>query len=197
MADRAVLKQLNFYKGHLSSWLGPFLKDLARAEVGKYGYVVAGSWRDLADGLQCDPKSLEKAAQFFDLDHTSEIGRSVLAAILADIIFGARSAGRRKGATTWSDDRLVSLGRKYCALKTKNPTLRKAKIVELICEDKEFKEYRGHPRAIYAKLKDAISAFKNRERLHALYRDWVREEREVAKNLEDNKRAGYPNDPTN
>jgi hypothetical protein len=154
-------------------------------------------WRDLADGLQCDPKSLERAAQFFDLDHTSEIGRSVLAAILADIIFGARSAGRRKGATTWSDDRLVSLGRKYCALTAKNPALRKAMIVEMICGDKEFKEYRGHPRAINAKLKDAIRAFKQRERLHALYRDWVREERKIAKNLEDNNRAGYPNDPAN
>jgi hypothetical protein len=42
MADRALLKQLNFYKGHLSSWIGPLLRALARAETGKYGYVFAG-----------------------------------------------------------------------------------------------------------------------------------------------------------
>jgi hypothetical protein len=192
-----VLKQLNFYKSHLSPSLGPFLKALAQDEVGKYAYVFADSWRDFAEGLKCEPRSLEKAAQFFGLDHTSAIGRSVLAAILADIIFSTRSAGRRRGATTWDDDRLVLLGRKYSELKSENPTLRKGKIVGLICEDKEFKEYRDHPRAIYVKLKEASRAFERRKRLHAQYRNWVREEQKIAKNLEAHKKAGYPDDPAN
>ena len=204
MPDRALLKQLDFYKRGLSPQLGSFLKGLAATEAGKYEYIFADAWRDFAEGLHCDPKSLEKAARFFDLDHTSGIGRSVLAAILADIVFSTRSAGRRSGATTWNDDKLVLLGRKYCEIETKKPSLSKEKIVELICKDKEFKNYQSHPRAIRVKLKDAIHAFRRRihafrrrERLHAEYRDWVREERKVAKNLAAHKEAGYPTDPTN
>jgi hypothetical protein len=129
------------------------LKAVAPNEVGEHGHVIADSWDFFAGRLSCDPQSLERAAKFFDLDHKSAIGRSVLAAILADVIFGTRSAGRRRGATAWNNERLVLLGRKYCEAKAKNPTFRKDQILELICKDKEFGEYQDHRRGIEAKNK--------------------------------------------
>ncbi len=158
---------------------------------------MRSSWRDYAEALKFDPKCLEKAAQFFDLDHKSALGRSLIAAILADLIFGTRPAGRRGGTATWDDDKLVLLGRKFNELKTKHPKLSNDKIAELISEDKQFAEYKGHPRAIRVKLKAACDAFARRERLLAGYRGWVRDERRNAKELERHRKAGYPNDPAN
>ena len=129
MPDRAPLKQLDFYKRNLRP-LKSFLRAQAQYEAGKYAHIYADSWRVIAEAIQYDPRSLEKAAKYFDLDHASALERSVLAAILADIVFATRSAGRRKGATTWDADRLVLLGRKYREFETKNPTLSKEKIVE-------------------------------------------------------------------
>ena len=134
---------------------------------------MLNSWRVIAEAIQYDPRSLEKAAKYFDLDHASALERSVLAAILADIVFATRSAGRRKGATTWDADRLVLLGQKYRELETKNPTLSKEKIVELICKCAEFKEYKGHSRALVVKVKDAIRAFEREQWLRTKYDEWV------------------------
>ena len=186
MADQAIEKQLNFYKSNFyKSSFGPrltsFLRAIAENETGKYAYIYAESWRDYAEALKFDPKCLEKAAQFFDLDHKSALGRSLVAAILADLIFGTRPTGRREGTITWDDDKLVLLGRKFSELKIKHPKLSKDKIAERISQDKKFAEYKDRPRAIRVKLKHAYEAFERRKRLLAGYRSWVHDERRIGK----------------
>src|ERR1700733_3020790 len=60
--------------------------------------------------LKVAPQSLEKSAQFFGLDHTHPPDLFVLTHILAEIIFGTRRRGKRKGDyKIWTEERFLEL----------------------------------------------------------------------------------------
>jgi hypothetical protein len=86
MSDHAALqKRLDFYKKALG---GAFSgKPRFKNDVGP-GY--------LTNALKVDPSSLEKSAQFFELDHTHLHDLSVLAHILAEVVFGTRTRGKKR-----------------------------------------------------------------------------------------------------
>jgi hypothetical protein len=102
-----------------------------------------------------DRKSLDLAGEFFNLDPKDPAMHYALLYILADVLFGFRNKGRPKGSNkVWDFDRYFTLYRLYQLEKRNHPKLRNAKIAELICERKEFKnkdpeQVRQHiPRAL-------------------------------------------------
>jgi hypothetical protein len=85
----------------------------------------------LRHDLQCDPDSLKRAAQFFELDYTDPDDFTVLVNVLAEIVFGPRPRGRKTGDKIWDRQKFFSLGLKYNELKSLNPQYRDTKIAEL------------------------------------------------------------------
>ena len=174
-------ERLNLHKELLEPWL---------PHVHAYRRMNWSPDENLRSLLQkfcrCDPKSLETAARFFGLDHTSMPDCAILAAILAEVIFGATSRGRKRGAaTSWDGPSLIQLGRKYRELKTKNPNYTDTKIAELISEDKEFSQYRNDPEPLRKKLGDARAELFHMERSPGdyYYRLRVSGENSIAKSL--------------
>jgi hypothetical protein len=164
MGDNAALrKRLNFYKKHLESLkLHQRLRKWMRNRGKSWGpdKLAFKKLPDLVtDDLESDPQSLEKAAKFFGLDHTRSRDLSVLAYILADIIFGSRARGRKKGDKVWNDFRLRALGHVYEEVKRRNPKLSDTKIAQLICQEEEFREYRNNPEPIRQRLPRARQEF--------------------------------------
>ena len=134
-------------------------RDHYKGALGRAGFcsgspmlpIVRERYRELKGALplylehncECDPKSLEKAAVFFGLDHLEAADCIILLRTLAAVNFPTRKRGRKKGAnTSWNDYRLCLLGRRYRELKAQNPTHSDTKIAELISKDEEFKEFR-------------------------------------------------------
>jgi hypothetical protein len=86
-----------------------------------------------------------KSAEFFKLDHTHSPDLTLLANILAEIVFGERARGRKRGdKPTWTNQRLLELGFKYHDLKSKQPPgASDTDLAELISQEAEFREYKN------------------------------------------------------
>ena len=150
MSDHAALqKRLDFYKKALG---GAFSgKPRFKNDVGP-GY--------LTNALKVDPSSLEKSAQFFELDPTHPNDLTVLAHLLANIVFGTRTPGRKKGdRPVWSDNRLVQLAFKYRKMKSRHPDWSDTEIAKRISQAAGFGQYRGN----YEPIRQRLSKVKNME----------------------------------
>jgi hypothetical protein len=149
MSDAAAQKRrLNFYKDLLGhEWLGWSSESR---------YVT---WPDVtefvAEGLKCDPRSLEKAAHFFGLDHTHPDDLSILVHILAEEVFGTRKRGRKTGGKIWNSERYLELGFSYQIVKRENPKLSDAKISQIIGNSPQFSEYKNNSEQIRQKFPQA------------------------------------------
>jgi hypothetical protein len=141
MANSVPLKnRLNFYKRLLKKkkWLS-FLRIEPE--------VILRS--------QCDPDSLRRAAQFFELDVMDPDDFTVLVNLLAEILFGDRPSGRKRGDKIWDTQKFYSLGMQSKILKSKNPGLTGTEIAELISQKGNgFSEYRNHPEELRKRLAD-------------------------------------------
>jgi hypothetical protein len=178
MTDRALKKQkqrLSFHKELLRPWLPlqHFSEEGARELQGKSAGEMRSHFLKHFGG--CDPESLKTAAEFFGLNYLSEADCLVLAAVLAEVLFGKRGPGRKKGnAPTWNGARLILLGQKYRELKKNYPKDSDYEIAEKICTDTDFKEYRKNPIAIQKKLRDAEAELFHMERSPAEYHWWLK-----------------------
>ena len=105
--------------------------------------------------LQCDPASLQRAAKFFELDHTYPADLFVLALVLAEELFGERKRGRKPGNRAWDWTRFLELGFLYEKLKSEWPRLNDTRIAAVIVKDPAFKEYRSNPELIRQRLPEA------------------------------------------
>jgi hypothetical protein len=99
---------------------------------------------------------LEKSAEFFRLDHTHPPDLSVLTHILAEIVFGTRRRGKRKGDyKIWTEKRFLELASKYHELKARNPTCLDNELAELISKTGAFWEYHDNSEPIRQRLPKA------------------------------------------
>jgi hypothetical protein len=105
--------------------------------------------------LCCDPASLERAAEYFGLNHTHPPDLFVLAILLAENLFGERKRGRKPGNVLWDSNKYLQLGFKYMDLKRERPRESDAKLAVAIAEDSEFREYRRNPELIRQRLPEA------------------------------------------
>jgi hypothetical protein len=129
MGDRAAqLKRLGFYKA--------FLKDLGKGNYDPESLKHASGY---------DPGSLERAATSLGLDHTNPSHQLMLALILADVQFGNRRRGRRKGVeTTWGERKKRKLFEAYEDFRSRYPKYSDTKIAKLIISEiPEFSSYKG------------------------------------------------------
>jgi hypothetical protein len=116
-----------------------------------------GKWNSNSEYLKCvpgyDPGSLERAAAYFELDHADPSHQLMLAPIFADIVFGKRRPGRRKGdKIMWDDRTLWVLALTYYDLKSLKPDCTVTEIAKLLCDLKEFKAYKNNPEPIRQRL---------------------------------------------
>jgi hypothetical protein len=178
MTDRALKKQkerLNFYKELLEPWLPfpHFSEEEARELQGRSASEVRAHFLEHMCG--CKPNSLKTAAQFFGVDASSEADCLILAAILAQVLFGERKVGRKRGHTTaWTGAKLILLARTYRELKAKNPDCSDAQIAEKISAGREFSEYKNNPTAIQKKLREAKAELFHMECNPGEYYHWLR-----------------------
>jgi hypothetical protein len=87
MADH-TRKLLSFYKTKLASQRDNWkLWKKSERDIPLAEFVRA---------IECDPRSLEKAAVFFELNHSHPRDRSVLMHVLAEILFGTRKRGKKR-----------------------------------------------------------------------------------------------------
>jgi hypothetical protein len=168
--DATIKKSLEFHKSALAGVLKTNLLKYVVCHDESLGNVIK-------ETLFCDPKSLEDAARFFGLDHTSLPHREILLRLLTQAIFGKKTRGPKKGkAPTWSFARKVILGGVDHELRRKNPKMSNEKIAAVISEKVEiFKAYRKDPRAIRKQLPAARREYIRWERMCAHNRDLQRE----------------------
>jgi hypothetical protein len=103
-----------------------------------------------------DPAALKTAAARFGLNIADPPQLLMLTHILADLEFGKRRSGRQKGnATTWNEGMLWTLALTYQKLKSQ---YKGDKLVDKICETKEFKPYKRNPEQIRQKLSQVRQA---------------------------------------
>ena len=160
MGDHAAFKKrLDFYK-----------MALGRPVRGKPRFKDDVSPGYITNALKVDPSSLEKSALFFELDHTHPPDLSVLAHILAELVFGKRTRGRKKGDKIWTDQRLLELAFKYYELKRQHQNLYDTELAELVSQQKAFREYRNNPDVIRQRL------YKARQE----YETWLEYQRDEA-----------------
>jgi hypothetical protein len=146
------------------------MADHARKRLSLYKTMLArqrDNWRlwkkserdlplpEFIRAIECDPRSLERAAIFFELDHSHPQDRSVLIHILAEILFGTRKRGKKTGDKVWTDNRFLMLAFKYRERKSSNPNCNDTEIAELISKEPEFNEYRNNPELIRQRLSRA------------------------------------------
>jgi hypothetical protein len=106
--------------------------------------------------------AIKKAADYFGLDLSLRGDREELLLILAEVLFGADTSGRPRGAKGWTNEKLIRLGRMDREIKQKNPKLKDRKISELIGKQ----AHRGFPAAdaIRKQLPAARQALLSEER---------------------------------
>jgi hypothetical protein len=154
VADKAA-KRLAHYKR--------LLKDRGLIEGGIFDILRDGSRNPdltkralhgfLEDNCEYDPKSLEKAADYFALDLKQELDIDILIRVLAAVLFPTRRPGRAKGNNKyWTDSRLIRLGMEDCELRAKNSGYNDTEIARRISEDAAFKEFRKDPDPIRKRL---------------------------------------------
>jgi hypothetical protein len=115
--------------------------------------LTKGALRLYLEGCECDQKSLDKAAKFFELDAKQEADCDILMRVLAAVLFPTRKRGRvSAGHKYWTDYRLCLLGRKDRELRNKNPDLNDTEIAEIISKDKEFDIFRKDSNPIRKRL---------------------------------------------
>jgi hypothetical protein len=159
-------KQLSRHKELLGPWL-PFHHFSEKAARELQGTTPEGvRLHFLQHFCGCDPKSLESAARFFGLNHTSTPDCAVLASLLAEVLFGsAPKRGAKRGrAAAWDGPTLIRLGRRYRELKVAHPKYSDSKIAEIISGERDFKNYRKDPNAIRKKLRLAQAELFHMER---------------------------------
>jgi hypothetical protein len=122
--------------------------------------------------LCCDPASLERAAEFFGLDHTHPPDLFVLALLLAEDPFGKHKRGRKPGNVVWDSVKYLRLGFKYVELKYKHPGDSDTELAAAIVKDPEFREYRGNPELIRQRLPKAKRKYEEQKR----YEEWLDEQ---------------------
>jgi hypothetical protein len=139
------------------------LKDRGLTEGGMFDILRDGSRNPdlikralheyLSNNCECDPKSLENAANFFKLDLKQELDCDILIRVLAAVLFPTKRRGRTKGNNKyWTDFRLCLLGRKDREIRTKYPEYNDTEIAELISKDADFSEFGKDPDPIRKRL---------------------------------------------
>jgi hypothetical protein len=121
--------------------------------------------------LRCDPASLDRAADFFGLDHTHPPDLFVLALLLAEELFGERKRGRKPGDVEWDWKKYQQLAFKYVKLKREHPRDSDTKLAAAIAKDTEFREYRGNPESIRQRLPKTKRQYEEWQR----YEEWLEE----------------------
>jgi hypothetical protein len=114
---------------------------------------------------------LDRAAEFFGLDHTHPPDLFVLALLLAEELFGKRKRGRKPGNVEWDWKKYEQLVFKYLKLKREHPRDSDTKLAAAIVEDPEFRVYRGNPELIRQRLPEA----KRRYEAWKRYEEWLDE----------------------
>jgi hypothetical protein len=133
-----------------------FRRQLLRKDRGaKATFTGPPDFNYIRRVLRCDPASLDRAAQFFGLDHTHPPDLFVLAILLAEDQFGERKRGRKPGNVVWDSNKYLQLGFKYVELKHEHPGESDTKLAVAIVKDPEFREYRGNPELIRQRLPEA------------------------------------------
>ena len=112
----------------LHEWMALY-KEVSRFD-GEYDF------REIADrrlrGYQAKVSSLDTAAEFFGFKLSHQDDSELLLRILADIAFGARPKGRRKGAGKWNSASLFILGFHDDLVRRKNPEMSDNEISKLV-----------------------------------------------------------------
>ena len=116
-------------KRRLDEWVALY-EDVSRFD-GEYNFREIAD-RRLSSYQAKGSRSLEKAIEYFDLDLRDEEDSDLLLRILADIAFGVRPKGRRKGTTRWNSGSLFILGFHDDLVRRKNPEMSDGDISKLI-----------------------------------------------------------------
>jgi hypothetical protein len=110
----------------------------------------------LSSIVKCNPASLEKAAQYFGLDHTRTTDLQLLAHIMAEELFGQRAKGKPAGKKDfWTDARFSDLGARRYELKKGDKRLTEREIAEIISKEEPFRAYKNNPEQIRQRLPEA------------------------------------------
>ena len=155
MADKTA-RRLTHYRGLLkdrgltAGGMFDILRDNSRDQD---GLIKRALLLFLQDNCDCNPKSLERAADFFGLNLKQELDWDILIRVLAAVLFPTKKRGRTKGDNKyWTDYRLCLLGRKDSEIRTENPDYSDTEIARVISEDAEFKQFRKDPDPIRKRL---------------------------------------------
>jgi hypothetical protein len=126
MSDhKARMNRLELYK--------EFLRNAGRSN---------SSREDLKHIPGYDFGSLEKAATYFELDHTDPSHLMLLTRLLADLQFGERRPGRQRGAKIeWTGHKSDLLVFAYFDLRERHPKYSDNKIADQIRKIREFDAY--------------------------------------------------------
>jgi hypothetical protein len=161
----AIKERLRYFKERFAC----FLRSTSRqpgfvAHIAKVG--------KLEEWYGCNPKALDAAAQYFDLDATSAEDRELLAYILADVVFGRQRGRPRASKTAWDNNRLLQLFIAYEQCKRANPALSDSAIAKQIGKTREFSK--NDPEQIRQQLYAARGAKKWADRVVQSIHDNVR-----------------------
>jgi hypothetical protein len=148
-----------------------FRRELLRKHRANARFFPPPSIDHILHVLRCDPASLDRAAEFFGLDHKHPPDLFLLALLLAEELFGKRKRGPRPGNKVWNTVKFLRLGYKYRDLKLERPRESDAKLAVAIAEDPEFRQYRCNPELIRQRLAGAKRQLEEQKR----YEDWVDE----------------------
>jgi hypothetical protein len=147
--DAAIKKSLEFRKYALKE----FRKSFVPLEM--FDWYEETRKAFIEGWLQCELKSLEAAADFFNLDHNYQPHREILLMVLAQAIFGEHKRGVKKdyASVWWSPARLLALGMRDRELRLKYPKLKNGDVAARICEaDDEFKIFRRDSNPVRKRL---------------------------------------------
>lgn len=115
----------------------------------------------LSSIVKCNPASLEKAAQYFGLDHTRTTDLQLLAHIMAEELFGQRTKGKPAGKKDfWTDARLFELGERRYELKKGDKHLTEERIAQIISKEEPFRAYKDNSEQIRQRLPKARKQYR-------------------------------------